>query len=535
MANLTADLRQRLREYAHRLGLPAFWRWWTGQLAPLVPAVPRAALKRRMLRPVLAFAQDVAVLWVPRTSDGALAYAPSARIPLVGDPASVQQAGRAVIDTLPKADHGAGPATAKLVVALPAGQVLRKELRLPAAVEPDLKQALAYDLDRHTPFKPDELHFDAAVVGRDMKKGEIRVDWAAALRNAVTEARRRAESWGATVVAVTPDAPGSNGPAISGGSRLNLLPETERPAVALWRRWRVWVPLALVALVALVAILLPIWQKRTYVIALQQTAEQARLQADAASALRQQLETMTSDYNYVLGKKYGFPSQVQVLDDVTKLLPDDTWLTQLEVKTASRGKEPRRELLLRGESANAGRLVSLLEESKAFVEAAPRSPTTKIQPGPGEIFDLGAQLAPTPPPPPLQLVSTSEAAAPAAVPPAPPPVTTNASPTAATAPAGAAGSAPATAAPAAVPAAGSAPATAAPAAVPAAVPAAATPPAPFVPVPAQPAAPPGMGVPKDMAPPPGSVSPPSAGAAPSTNVGGEQVTSGVIPGSKGQP
>ena len=165
MANLTADLRQRLREYAHRLGLPAFWRWWTGQLAPLVPAVPRAALKRRMLRPVLAFAQDVAVLWVPRTSDGALAYAPSAHIPLIGDPASVQQAGRAVIDTLPKADYGAGPATAKLVVALPPGQVLRKELRLPAAVEPDLKQALAYDLDRHTPFKPDELHFDAAVVG----------------------------------------------------------------------------------------------------------------------------------------------------------------------------------------------------------------------------------------------------------------------------------------------------------------------------------------------------------------------------------
>ena len=64
-----------------------------------------------------------------------------------------------------------GPAVAKVVVALPAGQVLRKELRLPAAVEQDLKQALAYDLDRHTPFKPDELHFDAAVVGRDRAKG----------------------------------------------------------------------------------------------------------------------------------------------------------------------------------------------------------------------------------------------------------------------------------------------------------------------------------------------------------------------------
>ena len=88
--------------------------------------------KRRMLRPVLAFAQDVAVLWVPRTSDGALAYAASAHIPLTGDPAFVQQAGRAVIDDVAKGRARRGvPRLAKVVVALPAGQVLRKEMRLP--------------------------------------------------------------------------------------------------------------------------------------------------------------------------------------------------------------------------------------------------------------------------------------------------------------------------------------------------------------------------------------------------------------------
>mgnify|MGYP000070294539 CR=1 FL=1 len=37
-------------------------------------------------------------------------------------------------------------------------------------------------------------------------------------------------------------------------------------------------------------------------------------------------------------RKYGFPSLVQVLDDVTKLLPDDTWLTQLEVRSTAKGK-----------------------------------------------------------------------------------------------------------------------------------------------------------------------------------------------------
>src|SRR5512143_37951 len=422
MSRRLADLRKHLRDLAQRLGLPAFWRWWSRELAPLVPASSRAAVRRRLLRPVLAFEQDAAVLWEPRTTNGTLAFAASARIPLAGDPAAVQQAGRAALEALPKVPVGGGLQAAKIVVALPPGQVLRKEIVLPAAVEQDLVQTLAYDLDRHTPFKPDELWFDATVVARDAQRGVIRVDWAAALRAAVTEARKRAESWGAAVVAVTPDVPGREGPATTGRSRLNLLPPSERPAVAWWRHWRVWAPLALLALVVLIATVLPIWQKREYVIALSHMTEQARVQADAASALRQQLETMTGDYNYVLARKYGYPSLVQVLEDITKTLPDDTWLTQLDVRGGTRGKEARRELLLRGESANAGRLVSLLEDSKAFVEAAPRSPTTKIQPGPGEIFDLGAVVAPVSPPPPLQLVSstaTEGAAAPAAPVPAP--------------------------------------------------------------------------------------------------------------------
>ena len=234
-----ADLRQPLRDLAQRLGLPAFWRWWSRELAPLVPAASRVAVKRKRLRPVLAFGPDAAVLWEPRATNGTLAFAESARIPFAGDPAAVQQAGRAAIDGLPKVPVGAGAQAAKVVVALAPGQVLRKEIALPAAVEQDLKQTLAYDLDRHTPFKPDELYFDATVVARDPQKGEIRVDWAAALRSVVSDARKRAESWGAAVVAVTPDAPGSDGPSTTARSRLNLLPATERPKVAWWRRWRV--------------------------------------------------------------------------------------------------------------------------------------------------------------------------------------------------------------------------------------------------------------------------------------------------------
>ena len=293
--------------------------------------------------------------------------------------------------------------------------MLRKTLVLPAAVEENLRQAIEWDLDRHTPFPAEQLHFDAVVVGRDAQNKTIRVDWAAALRSHVDQAVRQAQAWGATVVAVTPEMPGKNGAVDFPLSRLNLLPAEARTDAAPWRRWQLWLPLGLVLVAVAAAVAVPIWQKRERFIAMAKETAEARAQAAAADALRTEFEKMTGDYNFALARKFGFPPAVQLIEDVSRLLPDDTWLLQFELKTPSRGKEPVREVVLRGESGSASRLVALLEESKLFEQASPRSPMTKIQPGPGEIFDLGAQLKPLPPPAMIELVALAppEGAAPA--------------------------------------------------------------------------------------------------------------------------
>ncbi len=396
MERASPKLRQRARVVSRRLGLAAFWGWWAGELAPLIPHQLRNTVARMRMRPVLAFDADAAVLFVPKVANRRLAYKETARIPLSADPEATAAAGRAAIDALAAANGGRS-GSPRVVVALAEDQVLRKTINLPAAVEESLVQVLTYDLDRHTPFKPEEVFFDASIVGRDAVRKELRVDWAAALKTVVEQLRRRVEGWGATVVAVTPDRPAGGAHPVR--TSLNLLPVAERPDAAAGRGWEIWVPLGLIAVAALFATALPLWQKRSYAIALQQQATQQRAQADASSALREQLDRLTGDYNFALAKKYAFPSALQSVEDVAKLLPDDTWLTQLEVKNTAKGKEPKREIVVRGESANAGRLISLFEDSKLFSEAAPRSPTTKIQPGPGEIFDVGAQLKPLPPPP----------------------------------------------------------------------------------------------------------------------------------------
>jgi general secretion pathway protein L len=429
------NLRRSARNLAHRAGLPRFWRWWTGELAPLIPASSRGAVRRRLTRPVVEFGDREAIFWRPVVVEDALKLVEVGRVALAGDPVEIAAAGRAAMNVLAIAASKGAVVLPKVVIALPPKQVMRKTLVLPAAVEENLAQALSYDLDRHTPFRPEQVYFDAVVVERRSATKTIAVDWVAALKTTVDGARRQVEDWGGVVVAVVPGPLSTQAPR---STRLNLIPHETRPSSALWRRWQWWAPAAAVGVGVLAVLVVPLLQKREYAIALNKQTESAREQAQASDALRTQLERQQGDYNYVLTKKYAYPSAVQVIDDITRLLPDDTWLTQLEVRSAVRGKDNVRELTLRGESANAGALISTLEESKLVEQAALQSPTTKLQPGPGEVFVLGSRLrlaslpqsvpvtvatatAAAPQPPAAATTTAAEAAPTAAAPAAPVP------------------------------------------------------------------------------------------------------------------
>ncbi len=449
------NLRRSARNAAHRAGLPRFWRWWSAELAPLIPSASRGAVRRRLTRPVVEFTEREATFWRPMVIGDELKLTEVGRVALSGDPAEVAAAGRAAMNALAIATSKGTANLPKVVVALPPKQVMRKTLVLPAAVEEDLSQALSYDLDRHTPFRPEQVYFDATVIERRPATKTIAVDWVAALKSVVDGARRQVEAWGGVVVAVVPGPSVTQAPR---GTRLNLIPHETRPRSTLWRRWQLWAPVAAVVVGVLAVLVVPLLQKREYAIALNKQTEIAREQAEASDALRNQLERQQGDYNYVLEKKYAYPGEVQIVDDITRLLADDTWITQLEVKSTVRGKDNVRELTLRGESANAGALISTLEGSNLVEQAALQSPTTKLQPGPGEVFVLGARVrnATLPPRVPVTLATagaTAEPASPPVVPaaetpPAPAPAPVPAPPPPEAAPAAAASPTPAVSQPA---------------------------------------------------------------------------------------
>jgi general secretion pathway protein L len=385
-----------------------FWRWWRGELVQLLPMTVRARLQHRQLLPVVAYSETQWELWVPSLENDRVTRVKQAVFEMSGEPETRALQAREAMT------HLASP----VALSLPASLVLRRTLVLPAALEENLKQALAYDLDRHTPFRGDELYFDARVIGRNSARGEIQVALATVQRAHADRIMAQLRDAGAEIVALLANPPENI------ESKLNLLPTESRPSWEPWQRWAAIIGAVLIVLLLAAVITLPIWQKRTNAIKLRQQADIAHIQAMEVERLRSELDRLVADYDFVPEHKGTYPSTVHLLNEITKVLPDDTWLTQMELKNTVSGKETRHEVFLRGESEHASRLVTLLEESGLVAQAAPRSPITAI-PGGGEMFDIGAKIKQLQPPERVAVVIKSKEVLPpilpiTPVPPAPP-------------------------------------------------------------------------------------------------------------------
>jgi hypothetical protein len=231
---------------------------------------------------------------------------------------------------------------------------------------------------------------------------------------------------------------------------INLMPHEEAGSGYLLRVKR-WLPWALLALLGLAALLLPIYQKRAQVIEVLPQVNIAAQQAQATDMLHQQLDRAQAEYNFVLQKRYATPTGLQLLAEVTRILPDDTWLQSFELRTTSKS----REVQLQGETGVAGKLIELFEQSPLLTGASFKSPVTQAPGSQASRFHLAMDVKEAPPPPARVLTQGAEPAAPA-VPGAPGAPGVPAAPSSAGAPA-----APTVTSPAASSAPASAPATAA--------------------------------------------------------------------------
>lgn len=386
---------------AWRQKLETFWRWWTGELAQMVPE-RFASFGGATRVPQVAVDGGHVVLVEPK--------APGVPAESVAIPPDPQQARGAVRQMLERAGEARG--RARLVLAK--NEALVRRATMPAATEENLAQVLSFEMDRLTPFRADEVYFDHRIVGRDGAAATLVVLVAVARRDIVDGGVDLLRSLGVTVegVGVREDA--------AHGASLNLMPPELRGQRETERERNVKLALLAAAGALLLAVLLyPPWAKREVIKALHPVEARAQSEAQATSRLAQELERLVGEHNFLLAKKHGTPPVLAYIEEISRLLPDNTWVQQLDLKVAGK----TRELQVTGETASSSKLIEILEQSTLLKNATPRGTVTRgSQPG-TERFAIAAEAIGRPPPesvPVGQMATPVAPAAPVAAAPVPP-------------------------------------------------------------------------------------------------------------------
>jgi general secretion pathway protein L len=268
------------------------------------------------------------------------------------------------------------------------GEALVRRVNMPIATEENLEQVLAFEMDRLTPFRADEVYFDFRVVSRDAAAGQLALQLAVARRELVDARVERLRGLGANVQGVAVRE-GVAPPA----SPLDLLPSEQRGERESARERLVQRSLtAAVLILFALALAIPLWQKRATVIAVMPLVDRAEQAAQATDRIARQLEHEAEDYNFLLGKKNASYPALAYVEEISRLLPDSTWLQQLVVK--SNGKT--RDVQMTGETTSSSKLIEILAQSKLLRNPAPRGTMTRGSTPNSERFMIEAEAPPRP-------------------------------------------------------------------------------------------------------------------------------------------
>ena len=374
-------LRARIGRVGARLGpgTGGFLAWWGRSLAAWLPRRWRAALGLDRGRLLLSPHADVegGPMLQLRLQD-AEALRDVGRVPLLSVSPEFAETGAPAAD-----DPLAGllaPALAALPrwLLLPASMGLRRRLSLPAAAADRLRDVLAFEIDRQTPFTADAVAFDARVLGR-RGDGQIDAELVAVPLVALQPQRDALGPLAGSLAGI--DVAGADGAPLV----VNLLPLAQRRRIAdPWGGWNL--ALAAVALVALAAGLWQLLDNRRDAAAAFELAVDARaVQARRVAVQRQQLVASVDGQAFLDRSRAGRPTAVEVLDELSRRLPDNTYLEKVSIEGDR--------LLLIGLSGEASALVRRLEGSALWKSPAL---TGALQPDPRsgrDRFTLIAELA----------------------------------------------------------------------------------------------------------------------------------------------
>jgi general secretion pathway protein L len=218
-------------------------------------------------------------------------------------------------------------------IRLPSHQFFQRQLLLPAQAVNSIDDIIANDLAQKTPFSLADIHHGYAVVPG---AGKLMIAQYVTRRDSVSSA---AAAFGLNVTEIDFVESVPQGDCMTVRSFIALHPETTHRAS--WPR-RAAAALATSALgLALIAGGLKYWRQEVALDQLEPQIATARQQAQQVRTAFAKLEKQQRSIIDVYARKQNGPALLDIWDEVTRLLPTDTWLTDLHVTETSPGQDCR--------------------------------------------------------------------------------------------------------------------------------------------------------------------------------------------------
>lgn len=259
----------------------------------------------------------------------------------------------------------------------PGERVLRANLRLPVASSRTLRKALQYELPRLSPLDPARLYFDFSAGTADTltKKNEIALR--IVKREFVDRAVAICHAAGLKIAAIgftndDRDADWRHFP-------------VDRAAFAhrLWQRWGIAALSGLALFLSAVLIGAIYARGAGRLEDISDRIETERARAAAAMYLKHEIAAASAEARFLNGQKQQ-PMLLALLANVTRVLPDGTWLTEFHMN----GQTVR----IHGYSPNASDLIALIDKSPFFENAQFEAPVIQNQATNTERFDLSFKM-----------------------------------------------------------------------------------------------------------------------------------------------
>ncbi len=346
-----------------------FLAWWGGELRAMAPGFLRELLFPQPSRLELFLDGDTLRLAMDRGGE----------MEPLGE-TSMQQESREHLVREARALAGRrGRGAEEVVLRLPAYRVLEPAMEAPAVAAGHLREVLAMEMDRNTPFKAEDVYFDYRIRQSASTEDRLSIAVRVAKKTDVENAVAFAREIGLPPTRV-------DGPRSRDGWECNLLPGEER------RNGSSLLP-RMVAFAAVVAILLSgAWaylageRDREALAAIEAETAGYRAAAAEVGAMRDEAAKLIAAAEAMTARKSGEPTVAAVINEIARSASDDHWFIEISYE--------RGEVLMSGYSSQPAALLRSLEDSPLLDGVSFAAPTVADPSVERERFRIRAKIAP---------------------------------------------------------------------------------------------------------------------------------------------